>query len=423
MQNRSNYPQRHLYIAVSTAQSHVYRSGDAVRGVVRVHPQTRPLRVNITFRGRMKCAITISHGQGSTTYKEKPDFFLHTLELFSSAARSYDITGLGVTQDDRVEIPFEFQFPERSELNPGSLWKKHRSTRFDSEAGGLLPPTYINNMRDSFIEYFLEAKLFSTHRVIPDYEVRCPLTFLPDTPPSILDSWPLAHTNRVLAMQNQRGIWIRTHRLHPDYDPDEGIPNRIKHRLTKHRTTTPFVNFKVDASYPEVLFPGDSIPLTLFLEYVERSKEIPDPPPIYLRHVRVTLRSIARACIPRSSRSDLHDKYTLTTELLNIHYTQGDGLLLFDGLQLCSKKIPIATTPTFQTYGISLEHVVDIQAWLECAKERVRKTLAPQGKLVIVSRPRNPGVERAVPEMRGEQPPALEDDAVPPPYEEQGKNV
>lgn len=426
MVHQMNYPQGNLYISVSTEQSHVYHSGDVIRGVVRVHPRTRPLRVNIAFRGRMKCSITISSGSSAATYGKKPEFFLHTLELFSSATRSYDITGLGITQDDRVEIPFEFQFPERTELNPGSKWAEHRSARFDSEAGGLLPPTYkkLTGGNDILVEYFLEAKLFQTSKFTHDCKVRHPVTFRPAPPRGILDSLPLVHTNRPSVTQNHRGIWIRTHRLHPDYDPNEGLQDRIKHRLTKSRTTTPFVSFKIDVSYPEVLVSDDPMLLTLSLEYMERSKDIPDSPPIYLRRVRVRLLSITHVRIPRPSsivsNNELYDKHNGKKDLLDIHFSQGDGQLLFDGLRLRSEYIPMGIAPTFQTYGIALDYAIEIHVWGECAKERFEKTLVPRGKVLIVSRPRSPGVGE---EIGVEQPPAAEEDAAPPPYQVLGKNV
>lgn len=106
---------------------------------------TEMLQVNISFRGRMKCAITRSNGQSSTTYKEKPEFFHRTVELFTSSTGlpSYDILSRGITDDDRVELPFEFIWPERTELSPGEKWRA--SPLFAHRPEGRLPPTYIRS--------------------------------------------------------------------------------------------------------------------------------------------------------------------------------------------------------------------------------------------------------------------------------------
>jgi len=177
----------------------------------------------------MKCAITRSNGQSSTTYKEKPEFFHRTIELFTSSTGgpSYDILSRGITDDDRVELPFEFTWPERTELPPGEKW--HPSEYFAHGPGGILPPTYIrlgsneqlvevgNKYHDSTTsshlltrylrvwQYFLEARLFTHGRYSPAQESRCPLTYwpvfsMPGLSPLLPSAYPSKITRAIMAL-------------------------------------------------------------------------------------------------------------------------------------------------------------------------------------------------------------------------------
>ncbi|KAL5372596.1 hypothetical protein PMIN04_001978 [Paraphaeosphaeria minitans] len=426
MPDRSNQRNRDIFVSVPGGV--FWTSGDVVRGSVRVKATSRPQRVNITFRGRTKCAITRSNGQSSTTYKEKPEFFSRTLELYSSptSGQSYDIVCalLGVTEDDRVELPFEFTWPERTEISPGPKWLQ--SPCFEHECGGPLPPTYYRGgSNEKLVEYFLEARLYTDGRYNASHEVRCPLTYRPS--PSIPDPIPILP--KVNTLYSLGGITARTYRLHPEYDPDEGWRARIKHSWNKDKATTPYARYKIDVSCPSVVTAGQPIILSLSLNHLERSKDIPNPPPVYLRRISVRLSSHLRVRIPSRSlfgSSDMDDSHNDKQIFLDKSFEIGEGILIFDGMEAVTAKVPLHLAPAFKTYGLELTHKLKVELWGECAREKFRFTPV-QGTILILglrsppvddlSPPPLPildatGANRAV-----EAPPTVEEDIAPPPYQ------
>lgn len=386
-------------------------------------------QVNISFRGRTKCAITRSNGQSSTTYKEKPPFFVHEQELYSSptGGQSYDIVCAlqGVTEDDRVELPFEFTWPERIELGPGAKWLP--SPSFEHEGGGPLPPSYYRGgSNEQIVEYFLEARLYTGGRYAPSQEIRCPLTFR--SSPPIPD--PIPPLPSVRTIYSSGGIQTRTHRLHPDYDPDEGWRARLKHGWNKDKPTTPYANYKIGVSCPSVITAGEPIVLSLSLDHLERSKDIPDPPLVYLRRISVRLSSYLRVRIPPRSlfgSSDMNDDHTDKHVCLDKSFHTGEGHLIFDGLTVTTSPLPVHLVPPFKTFGLDLTHRLKVELWGECAREKFRFTPV-QGPVLILGRgsPRIDGSSSDSPSPvldakdgggAAEAPPALEEDTAPPPYQ------
>ncbi|KAF1965904.1 hypothetical protein BU23DRAFT_603956 [Bimuria novae-zelandiae CBS 107.79] len=399
MVNRINQPQKDIFVFIPD-QGRSWTSGDVVRGAVRVRPTSRPQRVNISFRGRMKCSITRSNGSSSTTYKEKPEFFRRDLELFASTTSgpSYDIVSQGVTDDDRVELPFEFTWPETTEQPTGPKWLP--SPYFQNQPGGTLPPTFIRGAANvQLVEYFLEARLFCIGKYSPSQEVRCPLRFRPSSP--IPDPIPLLPNVRTI--YSTRGITVQTHRLYPDYDPNEGFRAWLKARWDRDKAPT--ANFKVNVSCPSVVVSRAPIVLTFQLEHGERSKDIPDPPPVYLRRIN--------ECIMDKS------------------FDVDEELLLYDGATVTTNKFPVHIAPGFQTYGLSLDHKVKVELWVECAREKLRY-MPVQGPIMIVegntlrrdSAPPPPSHsnEFKATETSAEAPPPADEDTAPPPYQVLSKN-
>jgi hypothetical protein len=382
----------------------------------------------------MKCAITRSNGQSSTTYKEKPEFFSRTLELYSSptGSQSYDIVCAlhGIAEDDRVELPFEFTWPERTETSPGSRWLP--SPSFEHECGGPLPPTfYRGSSNEQLVEYFLEAKLYTAGRYNASQEVRCPLNYRPS--PSIPNPIPPLPT--AYAMYSSRGITARTHRLHPEYDPNEGWRARIKHSWNKDKDTTPYASYKIDVSCPSVVTSGKPIVLSLSLNHLERSKDIPDPPPVHLRRISVRLSSHVGVRVPSHSlfgSSDMNDTHNDKHTFLDKSFDKDEGLLIFDGMNAATAEVPLRLAPAFKTYGLELTHRLKVELWGECAREKFRFRPV-QGPISIVAC-RSPPTDGLPPSLlpppfdamgagaAGEAPPGMEADTAPPLYQVLDKN-
>ncbi|KAL1602472.1 hypothetical protein SLS60_005888 [Paraconiothyrium brasiliense] len=379
----------------------------------------------------MKCAITRTNGQSSTTYKEKPDFFMRTLELYASpiGGQSYDIVcaNKGVTEDNRVELPFEFIWPERTELSPGPKWLPNPS--FEHECGGPLPPTYYRSWGNELIvEYFLEARLYTAGRYDAAQEVRCPLNYRPSPPiPN-----PIPPVPNAVTIYSRNGIVARTYRLHPDYDPNEGWRARIKHSWNKDKDTTPYANYMIGVSCPSVLIYGQPIVLTLSLNHIERSKDVPDPPPVHLRRISVRLSSYLKVRIPSRSlfgTSDMDESHNDKVIFLDKRFMMGEGLLMYDGMTATTAELPLLLAPAFKTYGLELTHKLKVELWGECAREQFRFTPV-QGPVLILAGGRTPmdGPSLVPPsplppmdaksaEAAAEAPPPMEEDKAPPPYQ------
>lgn len=368
----------------------------------------------------MKCTITRSNGQSSEIYKEKPEFFYRNLELFVSDADgpSYDIVSQGVTDDDRVELPFEFTWPERTELPPGPKWLPH--PYFEHFEGTRLPTTYtrITSTRMAgnrqLVEYFLEARLFTSRKDYRSQEVRCPLTYRPyQHVPN-----PIPPLRTASSLISSQGITAQTHRLHPEYDPNEGFRARVK--ASWHKDKAPYAKFKVDVSCPSVVVSGLPVTLTFHLDHVERSKEIPDPPPVYLRHISVSISTKLEVRIPSRSLLGSRDmRYTYTDKwiLLDKSFDAGEELLLFDGATAPTAKFPLHLEPAFRTFGLALNHVLKVELWGECAREKFR-FIPVQGPIMIVERS-NLQVNSVLPPA---PPPKHDTDVPPPPYQVLDKN-
>jgi hypothetical protein len=176
MPDRANSAYKAIYVDVSPSPSHIHTTGSPVRGRVRVDPSKRPQRVSIAFRGREKCSITRRNGNRSTTYKEKPAYFAYELDLFSSATggASYDIVSYGITEDNKVDLAFEFHFPDTMQIqHPPSMWRE--SGQFTYHLGEL-PPSYhyheSYSADEQIVEYYLEARLYTESQIMPTIEVR-----------------------------------------------------------------------------------------------------------------------------------------------------------------------------------------------------------------------------------------------------------
>lgn len=421
MDIRDNHPRQPIYISVPSGPSNIYTSNDPFHGVVRVNPKSRCQRVTITFRGRTKCSITMTSGNGTTTYKEKPDFFSYTLELFSAETQdeSYDILKLGITEDNRVELPFYFQWPEKIELSPGKKWTKSRW--FEHEKGGPLPPSYKYTTfrgNNQSVEYLLEAKLYINSRSLPQIEVQCPLIFRPPRPSNVPGLSPTTQILRPISKQlRERGTFIRTHRFHPNYDPNRGLRGKIKEKWTKNNTTTPTVNFRLEPTFPSTIAAGEPVNFTLSLTHLSRSDEIVEAPPIYLRRVLVQLISQLHIRVPHNSMfhsdDDLTEKYDDRITLMNRVF-EGEGVMIYDGLPVKTKTFPLGIAPQFRNWGLSLGHMVEVRVWGECGKESFA-TAPAKGKVSIATSERRGGDAEVG--ANGE-PPTLNCDVAPPPYRE-----
>jgi hypothetical protein len=422
MPDRTNLSNRPIYIALETP-TETFTTNDPVRGKVRIDPKSRPNRVTVTFQGRTKCAITHQDSMYShSTYKSKQVLFTYSSTLFASESRgeSYDILnhGGGITSDNRVELPFEFRFPDRTPARKDA----DINDRFAHKEGSVLPPNFnfyssglsITTGDEQLVEYYLEATM--SHRE----QVRCPLKFHPPSPNNPIEE--KEEVPKITYMPNVgNAVYIRTHKLDPDYDPNPHLKTRIKNKF-KSNYAAPFLNFRLKTLCPSSLTTSQPLHLTLVLEHIKCSPEISNPPPIFLRRIRVKLLSTVHVCVPKTYLFSSEDEVGVTHEdksvLLDKRYTDGDGLLLHDGgVGIDTSRLPGAIVPGFKTYVLGLEYGVEVRVWGECEGENFE--IVPVRGIVGVVSHRRSG-DGAIGDV-GERLvslPALGDDVAPPRYRE-----
>ncbi|KAF2640840.1 hypothetical protein P280DRAFT_549634 [Massarina eburnea CBS 473.64] len=420
--DRTNHPSRPIHIALQNPNQ-TYTTDSIVRGKIRLDPKTRPSRITVTFIGRTRAAITRRDASTETTYKTKPILFSNTLELFASESirESSEILKLGVTIEDRVELPFEFRFPERTPKR-GVV---RTDDQFNHQEGSELPPSFLfiassgislTNGDQQSVEYILDAKIYNASKATPSEVVRCHLRFLPPASANTPDSSAVVRTaHRDSVHQPTNGLWIRTNRLDPAWDPDEGLLDRIKNTF-RSKTNAPFANFNIKAKCPRVLNAEKPVSFSLVLEHLGCSDEIRDLPPIFIRGIRVRLLSDVSVRVPSHSffsESEESETHTDKSILLDDRYEEDDGLLLYDGLGVTTKPLPASAVSAFKTYALGLDHSIEVKLWGECAKEKFEVTPL-YGKIFIVPH----RVERM---QSGEREEAvakeMNADAVPPTYQ------
>jgi hypothetical protein len=98
--------------------SRYYTSGETIRGTVSVDPKSQPQRIEIVFHDRVNWAMVDTRDEnGNRAYDEDVELFSYRFQLFTSSAsgQRYDLMNIGVTPNNRVEIPFESIFPHTAQ--------------------------------------------------------------------------------------------------------------------------------------------------------------------------------------------------------------------------------------------------------------------------------------------------------------------
>jgi hypothetical protein len=370
---------QNLFIQLNEPHGRYYTSGDSISGTVRVAPTLRPQRIAITFKGLHALKIKGSRSAEDphpATVKDETLFFTYTLNLFTgdTAGPSYDIVKLGVAEDGKVELPFTFTFPYTVELRPKHTFTSMRE--FEHRLGHLLPPTYTYEPPGYSlgtvylrVEYFLEVELCTENNWSPDETMRQDLLYRPSksTSPSLITGNIPYHV---------RDQIIRTQRLKPNYNPDDGILKRLKHGLTKNAGSTPMVSFKVSANVPRIARILMDLPISFSLVWIDRSPQCTHHPSLYIRRICVRLISSVSARVCRTSFLNRTEEYCASYRGDTILFDRKFGGLsnmLYDGLSLNDlglRELGIHIVPGFKTFGLGVKYKIEVRLWGECVKEK-----------------------------------------------------
>lgn len=387
--SHTNLAQNPLYIDVFPNAEHVYTAGDIVHGVVRIDPTARPQNVSIVFKG-----ISIIYDKDHEGCKA--EFFRLEQELFTSSGtgENYDILRQGTADDGKVELTFQFTFPHVAVQTPpaGRQWHYSKDSyghpRFQHSPGFPLPPSCTTLMNAEMavapgVSYYLEARADSTIRI------RQEVKFVPPAPEydlSLLQ--PNLDFGTSLPRQQCRYKFIRTRKLLPSYKEKTGSTlGRMKDFLVEKElffgietfSEIPFYRFNVLVTPPRVIVLGSDFPIGITLQHLDRSASIPEPPPLFLRRVRVQVISTYETFVPQPNNSinrrlEHIDCAQRTTTLVDKKFGSGDGEPLLNGLNLADfaelrmSKTDERLIPSFSSYGMTLEHEVQVEMWGECVK-------------------------------------------------------
>jgi hypothetical protein len=200
----------------------------------------------------------------------------------------------------------------------------------------------------------------------------------------------------------------------------------------KHKESTPYATFQLKAECPSIVTMDKCVRFTISLKHLERSHDIPVPPPVFLRHILVRVESRTLVRVPHDSifggATELQESYSEKYSLLERGFSEGGGMLLHDRLPVKTNKWPVQLSPGFRGYGLNLEHTMDIKIWGECGGEKFELRLV-HGKLlgVLIQ-----GVDSGEVSVAASQevdaedefmpPPPVEEDVAPPPYQVLGKS-
>lgn len=384
--SHTNLAQNPLYIDVFSDANHVYTAGDIVHGKVRVDPTARPQNVSIIFKG-----ISILYDKDLEGCKT--EFFRLEQELFTSSGtgENYDILRQGTAEDGRVELPFQFTFPQIAVSTPPAERRWHHSKdsyghpRFQHSPGFPLPPSCTTLMNAEMavspgVSYYLEARADSSLRI------RQEVKFMPPAPEyDLLLLQPNLDFGTTLPKQQCRYKFIRTRKLLPTSKERANKLSRVKDFLVEKElffgletfSEIPFYRFNVLATPPRVIVIGSKFPIHITLQQLDRSASIAEPPPLFLRRVRIQVVSTYETFVPQPKNSVTRavehiDRAQRTTTLLDKRFNTGAGEPLTDGIDLADlgailvPKRGDRIIPSFSSYGITLEHELQVDMWGEC---------------------------------------------------------
>ncbi|KAF1847497.1 uncharacterized protein K460DRAFT_332545 [Cucurbitaria berberidis CBS 394.84] len=386
----ANRKQNPLYIQLFAGTQQFYTSGDRLEGIVRVEPSTRPVHVSIRFKG-----FSLIYDTSANAIK--PEFFEFSRELFVStgAGENFDILRRGTADDGKVELPFSFTFPQNVRLAPPpnrNWWyskDSYNHPRFQHSPGFRLPPsctslTSVNGPLSPKIMYYLEAYMETILPDSPHTRVRQEVSFIPPAPdyhPTLLQ--PDLNFGLKLPKHCCRYKFIRTRKLLPGYGEGSKL-GKMKDLLLENQLLfglnsvgeVPFARFNLFATPARILVIGSPIPINVTIQHLDRSKTLLNPPDLFMRRLRVQLLSTFHTFVPNSASArhgtkELVDIVKDITTLCDTKFDAGEGEPLRNELNLLEVgNITMAhekVIPSFTSYGLCLEHELQVEIWGECA--------------------------------------------------------
>lgn len=312
--------------------------------------------------------IVDGSGKDKQTHRSTLELFSATRLLFNSntSGESYAILNQGTAADGKVELPFEFAFPDRVVMAPNDLYKP--SPGFEHEAGHPLPTSL--QYGSSKIEYALEVFVYKTVDWTPDKIVTQALPFRP-TPTSTTSS-------DLVEFPRDPELYIIGHQLNPNNDQNPGLLTKLKwSALSKYQDAVPGAKWRLTANCPYLLIAGKTIPISFSFYHIGHTPEIPEAPVVYIDQIGVKLTSMLTVRVPYQGMTGNRDIIrTFEDVVINKVYVGGDEVMS-DGLKLDkfgSLRLPPTFLPSFRTYGFHLSYRIKVVVEGHCANQNFKFT-------------------------------------------------
>ncbi|KAI9732095.1 MAG: hypothetical protein M1834_004191 [Cirrosporium novae-zelandiae] len=319
-------------------------------------------RITVAFLGRCKTKIYRSNGQNRTTYRGRA-------QLFSFSQILYE--GHYTLRTGQYEWPFEFIVPEYTQ-GPGEPWSERPG--FNTNAVQLLPPSMTFKYRGfatnttGFISYELHARM--------DRPADASIFSTGKNSSMLLQYLPSRGSQHPEPEIRQIGTpSSTTFRCHSLYllPEKQGQPLSFKEKTKSifMKSDLPCSVFQMSLVAPHVVYGNGPLPILAEIIHQPGESTAPEIPAVYIESCTVTLKSRthsrARAYFSDNMQDDFTDKFTLASK--------ADMHLLLPaptGQVSLSESLPLLRLdqnfiPTFQTYNISREYMLDISLHLTCA--------------------------------------------------------
>ncbi|KAI0579173.1 hypothetical protein Alg130_07626 [Pyrenophora tritici-repentis] len=383
---RANRKDGPVYIQLLTSPS-FFTAGDLIKGNLLVTPTSRPIHISVGLLG----SCTIQDGNAGNV---RVDFLHHSQHVFISrtSSQNFELLPKSTKSPGKVELPFSLIVPHHATLSPPSdrTWfyskDSYNHPRFQHSPGFPLPPSCTGNTHSSpRVIYHLEAYMESHTPGSQLLKIREEIKYLPPAPqyhPALLQ--PDLNFGTRLPKHYSREKFIRSRRLFPNYDEHNGKLGKIKDKLVDKEllfglqsfAEVPYVKFNLFATPASVLVIGKRVPVVITVQHLKRSESLANPPELFLRRIKVQLLSAYNTFVPteilarRNSQEYLHTERDTIT-LCDKKFEKGNGEPLFDRMNLLDvadvKLIHDKVIPSFTSYGLNLEHELQIEVYGRCA--------------------------------------------------------
>jgi hypothetical protein len=389
----------------------LHTCGDRIRAKVHLHPSVRNetlsvsnLRVN--FKCKVRTVIVTGGGNNRRTHKSSIYLFWFSTEIIRhrnisiNAPQSWDV---------------EFEFPWAVAPHPSQNGFRQNAL-FKHQAGHPLPPTWSRDClgHNQTVQYYLESVVTRQGRMMEHGDKGIlPLRFspplrIPDPPPAL--------------MTGMRGRLLRTSRLLDPAKRDEhyGFRERTKNLFSSD--PDPIATFFVTASAPTVCCVGDSLPVTLHIQYDQRTSTAPEQPEVTLKFFHVRLTDTVQYRVSTSGLlGDSELQRASEEKILIANRAVHPEPIVYEGMSLNEiAPVPLRLNvgASFATFSVNKSYMLKISAIFHCVGKdfditllRHRLTVHPPRTLhrvpVIVLDP----VQSSKPQGQG---PSLGEETLPP---------